>query len=64
MSREGFDTRMMVQLLVKNGYRKVRSNGSHFTYRNDKGNTITITKKLNRMVAMRLIKENALKIFK
>ena len=48
-----------VPLLEKNGYREIRSNGSHFIYSNGH-NTISVNKNLNRMVRKRLIKENNL----
>ena len=46
-------------ILKANGYREIRSNGSHFIYSNG-NNQITINKDLNKMVRRRLIKENNL----
>lgn len=52
------------RLLKANDYTLVRSNGSHFVYHSRDGNTISINKDLNPMVAKRLIKENNLKEIK
>ena len=46
-------------ILKANGYREIRSNGSHFIYSNGT-NKITVNKDLNKMVRKRLIKENNL----
>lgn len=46
-------------ILKVNGYREIRSRGSHFMYGNGK-NHITVNKDLNKMVQLRLIKENNL----
>lgn len=46
-------------ILKANGYREIRSRGSHFMYGNGK-NHITVNKDLNKMVQLRLIKENSL----
>ena len=46
-------------ILKANGYREIRSNGSHFIYSNGT-NQITVNKDLNKMVRKRLIKENNL----
>ena len=46
-------------ILKRNGYREIRSNGSHFIYSNG-NNQITVNKDLNKMVRKRLIKENNL----
>ena len=46
-------------ILKRNGYREIRSNGSHFIYSNGM-NQITVNKDLNKMVRKRLIKENNL----
>ena len=43
-------------ILKANGYREIRSNGSHFIYSNGT-NQITVNKDLNKMVRKRLIKE-------
>ena len=50
-------------ILLRNGYRFARSNGSHFIYMNRiTRKTITVNKDLNRMVRERLIKENNLEV--
>lgn len=50
-------------ILLRNGYRFARSNGSHFIYMNRTTHkTITVNKDLNRMVRERLIKENNLEV--
>lgn len=46
-------------ILKANGYHEIRSRGSHFMYGNGK-NHITVNKNLNKMVQLRLIKENNL----
>ena len=46
-------------ILKANGYREIRSNGSHFIYSNGT-NQITVNKDFNKMVRKRLIKENNL----
>ena len=46
-------------ILKANGYREIRSRGSHFMYGNGK-NHITVNKDLNKMVQLRLVKENNL----
>ena len=46
-------------ILKANGYHEIRCRGSHFIYGNGK-NQITVNKDLNRMVQLRLIKENKL----
>ena len=46
-------------ILKANGYREIRSRGSHFMYGNGK-NHITVNKDLNKMAQLRLIKENNL----
>ena len=46
-------------ILKANGYREIRSRGSHFMYGNGK-NHITVNKDLNKMVQLRMIKENNL----
>ena len=46
-------------ILKANGYREIRSNGSHFIYSNG-ATKITVNKDLNKMVRERLIKENNL----
>lgn len=57
------EMREFVPILYKNGYRRVRSNGSHFVYINRTTHKhITINKNLNRMVRERLIKENNLEV--
>lgn len=53
------EMRSFVPILIGNGYREIRSNGSHFIYSNGT-NQITVNKDLNKMVRRRLIKENNL----
>ncbi|MDO4974942.1 MAG: type II toxin-antitoxin system HicA family toxin [Alphaproteobacteria bacterium] len=49
------------KMVKRNGFEYIRCRGSHHIYkRNDK--EIAIPNKLNRMIARRLIKENALDI--
>ena len=57
------EMREFVPILYKNGYRRARSNGSHFVYINRTTHKhITINKNLIRMVRERLIKENNLEV--
>ena len=50
-------------ILLRNGYKFARSNGSHFIYMNRATHkTITVNKDLNRMVRERLMKENNLEV--
>ena len=53
------EMRSFVPMLLSNGYREIRSNGSHFIYSNGT-KQITVNKDLNKMVRKRLIKENNL----
>ena len=57
--RKPKNLREFEQILKANGYREIRSRGSHFMYGNGK-NHITVNKDLNKMVQLRLIKENNL----
>lgn len=51
-----YTRREFEQILNDNGYELVRSKGSHFIYRNDK-ETISVPKKINKMMGRRLVKE-------
>lgn len=57
MSKEFRD---FTKLLNNNGYKCDRIKGSHYIFENEKGNTISVPKDLNRMIKFRLIKENNL----
>ncbi len=50
------DAKEMKKILHNNGFRCVRTRGSHFIY-SDGRNTISINKDLNCMVARRLLKQ-------
>ena len=58
-----YSTREFKKLLTSNGYQPMedRGKGSHSIYINNTGNKITINKRINPMVARRLIKENNLR---
>lgn len=57
------EMREFVPILIRNGYRRTRSKGSHFIYTNRATHKhISVNKNLNRMVRERLIKENNLVI--
>ena len=59
--RKTKELREMEIILSRNGFKAVRSNGSHFTYLNrTTGRHVTVNKDLNPMVRKRIIKENAL----
>ena len=49
--------RDFVKLVERNGYKHVRTKGSHLIFRNEKGRTLSVNIKLNAMVARRLISE-------
>ena len=57
--RQTKEMREFELILKANGYREIRSKGSHFIYSNG-NNQITVNKDLNKMVRRRLIKENNL----
>lgn len=57
--RTTYDNRRFSKILRDNNYRLDRQSGSHKIYTNGKA-TIAIPKKLNKMIALRLIKENRL----
>lgn len=51
-----YSDREFKKILKKNNYEKVRSKGDHIIYSNG-SNHLTITPKINKVVALRLIKE-------
>lgn len=53
--------RDMQRKLRKNGYELDHIKGSHYVYKNCKGNVVTINLRLNPMVAKRLVRENRLR---
>lgn len=56
-----YNTREAIKVLRDNGYkRKQRKGGDHLDFVNEAGNRIVITKKINRMIWQRLVKENSL----
>ena len=57
--RTTFDNRRFSKILRDNNYHLDRQHGSHKIYTNGVS-TIAIPKKLNKMIALRLIKENRL----
>lgn len=59
--RETWSKRDFVRLLLDNGYSLLRSgHGSHQIYANAEGDKITVAREINRMVALRMIKEHKL----
>ena len=50
------DTRQFIKILQNNNYVMVRYNGSHKIF-TDGINTISVPKKINKMIALRLIKQ-------
>ena len=56
-----YDTRTFIKILRNNNYIMDRYNGSHKVYTNGV-NTISVPKKINKMIAIRLIKENGLAV--
>lgn len=62
MSAKQWNPREFQKLLRRNGYNKIKQNGSHQIW-NDGNSSISIpTVKLNYLIAKRLIKENSLVI--
>ena len=58
---KSYSDREFIVILNNNGYRHVRTKGSHFVYSNGV-RTLTINKGINRMVMQRLIKEYGLEV--
>ena len=54
-----YNTKEMQQILEGNGFRLSRQSGDHFIY-TDGNRTVSINYRINKMVALRLIKENNL----
>lgn len=54
-----YSTRAMEKILAQNGFRFIRCSGSHKIYKKDT-QTIVINPNINKMVALRIIKENKL----
>lgn len=57
-----FTHREFVRVVVANGFYYDRHNGDHAIYLNEKGKHISIPKKLESVIARRLIQENNLEI--
>lgn len=57
--RTTYNNREFVKILRYNNYNFDRQTGSHKIYKNGIS-TISVPKKLNKMIALRLIKENRL----
>ena len=57
---EQYTSREFTKIVQENGFKYDRSKGSHFIYINDKGRHISIPKRLECVIARRLIKENNL----
>lgn len=54
-----YNTKEMRQILEGNGFKLSRQSGDHFIY-TDGNRTVSINYRINKMVALRLIKENNL----
>lgn len=54
--------RQFKRVLENNGYKKIRVKGSHYIFKGNQGNIISVPKDLNRMIQFRLIKENNLNV--
>ena len=59
--RTTYDNRRFIKILKNNNFVFDRYTGSHKVYTNGKA-TISVPKKLNKMIALRLIKENGLEV--
>lgn len=55
-----YTQREFIRVVKRNGYRYNRHNGDHAIYVNDRGRHVSIPKKLECVIARRLIKENNL----
>ncbi len=63
MSHKTKQLREFEPILLRNGFRLARTNGSHFVYINRNTHKhISVNKDLNRMVRERLIKEYELEV--
>lgn len=54
-----YNTKDMRRILEKNGFKLSRQSGDHFIY-TDGSRTVSINYRINKMVALRIIKENNL----
>lgn len=57
-----YTSKEFTKIVQKNGFKYNRCSGSHFIYTNEKGKHVSIPKKLECVIARRLIKENNLKV--
>jgi len=57
-----YTQREFIKIVIRNGFHYSRHNGDHAIYVNDGGRHISIPKKLECVIARRLIKENNLNI--
>ena len=57
-----YTSREFIKIVEINGFYYNRHNGEHAIYVNDKGRHISIPKKLECVIARRLIKENNLEV--
>ena len=55
-----YTQREFIRIVKRNGYKYNRHNGDHAIYVNDRGRHVSIPKKLECVIARRLIKENNL----
>lgn len=60
MNFEGIDLKRFQKILKRNGYALDRTKGSHLIYTAQGKAHISISKNLNPVIALRLIKENNL----
>ena len=56
---KAFSTYELERILLNNGFEPVRHTGDHRIWKRN-NNTVVLTRKINKMVARRLIKENNL----
>lgn len=59
MKAKTYNRREFERLLIENGYELARCKGSHFVYKKE-NLTISVPKKLNKMIGRRLVKEYGL----
>ena len=57
-----YTSREFIKIVEFNGFYYNRCKGDHAIYVNDKGRHISIPKNLERVIALRLIKENNLEV--
>ena len=58
---KAYSTKEFQKILINNGFSFDRCRGDHMIYKRGNGETVTINKNINKMVARRLLKEHNLR---